>query len=50
MFALVGKRRYKAIVRLAPVASRDPSDFRFGLHKRARGVGDSTIKAAVSAV
>jgi uncharacterized protein len=50
MFALVGKRRYKAIVRLAPVASRDPSDFRFGLHKRARGVDGSTIKAAVSAV
>jgi uncharacterized protein len=50
MFALVGKRRYKAIVRLAPVASRDPSDFRFGLHKRARRVGGSTIKAAVSAV
>jgi len=27
MFALVGKRRYKAIIRLAPVASRDTSDF-----------------------
>jgi uncharacterized protein len=25
LFALVGKRRYKAIVRLAPAASRDPA-------------------------
>jgi predicted enzyme related to lactoylglutathione lyase len=34
LFALVGKRRYKAIVRLAPVASRGPADFSFDQHKR----------------
>ena len=43
-------RRQEGRLHDAPVASRDPSDFRFGLHKRARGVGGSTIKAAVSAV
>jgi predicted enzyme related to lactoylglutathione lyase len=34
IFALVGKRRYNAIVRFA---SRDPSDSRFGLRKQALG-------------
>jgi uncharacterized protein len=34
IFALVGKRSYKAIVYFEPVASRDPSDARFGLRKR----------------
>ena len=48
LFALVGKRHYKAIVRIAPV-HRDPANFRFGLHKQVRGVGGSTIKA-VSAI
>jgi uncharacterized protein len=37
MFALVGKRRYKAIVRFAPAASRDLSQPRFGLRKQAHG-------------
>jgi len=35
MFALVGKRRYKAIVRFTPAASRDISESRFGLRKQA---------------
>ena len=48
LFALVGKRRYKAIVRLTPVAPRDPSDFRFGLPKRARGM--CSTRATVSPV
>lgn len=34
IFALVGKRRYKAIVRFGPVASRNTSDAGPGLHKR----------------
>lgn len=37
IFALVGKRRFKAIGRFAPAASRDPSDSRFGLRKQAHG-------------
>jgi predicted enzyme related to lactoylglutathione lyase len=37
MFALVGKRRYKAIVRFAPAESRDPSDSHFRLRKQAHG-------------
>jgi hypothetical protein len=48
LFALVGKRRYKAIVRLKPVAPRDPSNFRLGLPKRARGI--CSTRAMVSPV
>jgi hypothetical protein len=37
LFALVGKRRYKAIVRFTPVPSRDTSDSRFRFREQARG-------------